>query len=370
MVGALIKFKSEKVQKLFFSRTPQATAQYSDFHHSMLTYIAIVAPIIRALWSLEAAHAMASDPEAVSGIPRDLANKVTSIYNKRYIEFFENELYFVAFCMDPPAEMCNRRHYCRSTCHVTPLFNVRTTHLCHEAAAAIYANSAAACTSVHITVFAAAGTIELPLPHIVAARLPLSCTSRARKLSVFAAADTPEPPPPPPSPRCHGAPPPLPKADAVLENFVSHLPFPVFPVAITRSFFAGSSGTAVLRVVGRPRAASAAPAISFQVGGECTALAGLRGREEEVRRIPQTMHEFFKKKAPVVPSTVNASATIRPSAPPPIPALGNTPATLAGSSPPACAARSESSRRLDRLLRELLDGAACESPTDVHATLD
>lgn len=36
-----------------------------------------------------------------TGIPRSLANKVTGIYNKRYDEFFKNDIYFVAFLLDP-----------------------------------------------------------------------------------------------------------------------------------------------------------------------------------------------------------------------------------------------------------------------------
>ena len=79
----------------------------------------IVAPLIRSLWSLEAAHANASDVFVFwlaagatlndlfskdvdeTGIPRELANQVTEIYNARYKEFFQNDLYFIAFLLDP-----------------------------------------------------------------------------------------------------------------------------------------------------------------------------------------------------------------------------------------------------------------------------
>jgi hypothetical protein len=79
----------------------------------------IVAPLIHSLWSLEAAHANASDVFVFwltagatlndlfnkdikeTGIPRNLANQVTEIYTARYKEFFQNELYFVTFLLDP-----------------------------------------------------------------------------------------------------------------------------------------------------------------------------------------------------------------------------------------------------------------------------
>ncbi|PPQ80645.1 hypothetical protein CVT25_001653 [Psilocybe cyanescens] len=69
--------------------------------------------------SLEAAHANASDvlvfwladgatlndlfsrDTQVIGIPRALANQVTEIYNARYKDFFQNDLYFVAFVLEP-----------------------------------------------------------------------------------------------------------------------------------------------------------------------------------------------------------------------------------------------------------------------------
>ena len=77
-----------------------------------------MAPLIRSLWSLEAAHANAADVFIFwlasaatlkdlfeqdvnkTGIPRSLANEVTGIYNKHYEEFFKNDIYFVAFLLD------------------------------------------------------------------------------------------------------------------------------------------------------------------------------------------------------------------------------------------------------------------------------
>jgi hypothetical protein len=82
-------------------------------------YITIVAPFVRSLWSLEAAHANASDVfvfwlaipatltdlfskgTAVTEIKNSLADGMTAIYNKRYKEFFTNEFYFVGFVLDP-----------------------------------------------------------------------------------------------------------------------------------------------------------------------------------------------------------------------------------------------------------------------------
>ena len=98
--------------------------KYGDFKRHLLWYINIVAPLIRSLWSLEAAHANASNvfvfwiaagatlndlfskDISVTGIPRTLANQVTEIYNTRYKEFFQNDLYFVAFLLDPRESAC------------------------------------------------------------------------------------------------------------------------------------------------------------------------------------------------------------------------------------------------------------------------
>jgi hypothetical protein len=97
----------------------RASGNYGDFERQMLWYINIIAPLIRSLWSLEAAHANASDVFVFwlaaaatledlfsksideTGIPRQLCNEVTAIYNARYEEFFHNDLYFVAFLLDP-----------------------------------------------------------------------------------------------------------------------------------------------------------------------------------------------------------------------------------------------------------------------------
>jgi hypothetical protein len=99
----------------------RASPVYSQFERTLLQYINIVAPIIRSLWSLEAAHANASDVFVFwlaiaatlkdlfskgfekTGIQNSLAYKVTAIFNKRYKEFFSNEVYFVAFMLDPRA---------------------------------------------------------------------------------------------------------------------------------------------------------------------------------------------------------------------------------------------------------------------------
>jgi len=97
----------------------RASGKYGDFEKHMLWYTNIVAPLIRSLWSLEAAHANASDVFVFwlaaaaaledlfsktiheTGIPQELSNQVTAIYNARYEEFFRNDLYFVAFLLDP-----------------------------------------------------------------------------------------------------------------------------------------------------------------------------------------------------------------------------------------------------------------------------
>ena len=97
----------------------RASGKYSKFEQILLQYITIVAPIIRSLWSLEVAHANASDVfnfwlaiaatlndlfskgPNVTGISVALACKVMAIINKRYQEFFTNEIYFVAFMLDP-----------------------------------------------------------------------------------------------------------------------------------------------------------------------------------------------------------------------------------------------------------------------------
>ncbi|KAF9549384.1 hypothetical protein CPC08DRAFT_648213 [Agrocybe pediades] len=114
VVSKVIKFK---VSNPMISRA--ANRAYNQFELSLLQYTSIVAPFIRSLWSLEAAHANASDvfifwlaaaatskdlfdkDPSKTGIPRTLANEVTVIYNKRYAEFFRNDLYLAAFLLDP-----------------------------------------------------------------------------------------------------------------------------------------------------------------------------------------------------------------------------------------------------------------------------
>ena len=97
----------------------QASGKYVEFERSLLQYITIIAPIIRSLWSLEAAHANTADVfvfwlasaatlrdlfakgTATMGIPMSLTEAVIAIFNKHYKEFFANEVYFVAFALDP-----------------------------------------------------------------------------------------------------------------------------------------------------------------------------------------------------------------------------------------------------------------------------
>jgi len=96
-----------------------SSGKYSEFKQTLLQYINIVALLIRSLWSLEAAHANTSDVFVfwlasaatlkdlfskgvqTTGITSELAHKVTAIFNKRFKEFFANQVYFVAFTLDP-----------------------------------------------------------------------------------------------------------------------------------------------------------------------------------------------------------------------------------------------------------------------------
>ncbi|KAF7293507.1 DUF659 family protein [Mycena indigotica] len=114
-----IKFKNKAAQKLFHSRSTQGTGDFLSFKNAMETYIAIIGPMIRSLWSLEAAQARGSDvfvfwhsmaatlkhlleqPTSTSGINITLARRVTTIFNRRFKEFFQHDFYFTAFCMDP-----------------------------------------------------------------------------------------------------------------------------------------------------------------------------------------------------------------------------------------------------------------------------
>ena len=108
--------QNTQVQGLFANKF---NCKYNDFSEDLLRYSTVVAPLIRSLWSLEAAHANAADVFIFwlacavtlkdlfdqdvnkTGIPQSLANEVTEIYNKRYEEFFKNDIYFVAFLLDP-----------------------------------------------------------------------------------------------------------------------------------------------------------------------------------------------------------------------------------------------------------------------------
>ncbi|KAI6138392.1 hypothetical protein BKA82DRAFT_3990118 [Pisolithus tinctorius] len=89
--------------------------------HDLETYITIVGPFIRSLWSLEASHANASDVflfwlaigaslkdlvqkddrTRPGNIPVSLMHDVIAIYNRRWKEFFRNDVYFTAFALDP-----------------------------------------------------------------------------------------------------------------------------------------------------------------------------------------------------------------------------------------------------------------------------
>jgi len=108
--------QNTQVQGLFANKFNR---KYNDFGEDLLRYSTIVAPLIRSLWSLEAAHANAADVIIFwlasaatlndlfnqdvnkTGIPCTLANEVTEIYNTLYKEFFKNNIYFVAFLLDP-----------------------------------------------------------------------------------------------------------------------------------------------------------------------------------------------------------------------------------------------------------------------------
>ncbi|KAJ7479579.1 ribonuclease H-like domain-containing protein [Mycena latifolia] len=112
-----IKFKSPLLQEVFGNRT---SVQLPTFLRDMLSYEMIVAPLARSLWSLEATTANPSDAfvfwlaiahtldsifekkEKDTGITTKLAAHLRAIFNTRYSQFFNhNEVYFVAFCLDP-----------------------------------------------------------------------------------------------------------------------------------------------------------------------------------------------------------------------------------------------------------------------------
>jgi hypothetical protein len=92
----------------------------------LVQYITIVAPLARALWSLESSQANAADvfifwlaiaatlnelfsrPSSVTGINRTVIRTVTSIINKRYKAFIDespSDIYFTAFFLDPRKQL-------------------------------------------------------------------------------------------------------------------------------------------------------------------------------------------------------------------------------------------------------------------------
>ncbi|KAG2070290.1 hypothetical protein BDR04DRAFT_1118473 [Suillus decipiens] len=128
VVAKSIKFKNMKIQE-----------KYNEFEQSLLQYITIVAPIIQSLWSLEAAHANASNififwlaiiamlndlfskgPD-VTGIPVSLSHEVMAIINKQYF-------YFVAFALDPryPKSDFLKKPTSNTTIIVIPVLSQRT----------------------------------------------------------------------------------------------------------------------------------------------------------------------------------------------------------------------------------------------------
>ncbi|OSC99612.1 hypothetical protein PYCCODRAFT_1372721, partial [Trametes coccinea BRFM310] len=97
------------------------------FEQQLTRYTTIMAPIARAIKSLEATDTTAADvyvfwlgvastlqelfaqPEEESGIPPELARKITGIVNKRYKSIIDEapaDVYFVAFFLDPG--MCTK----------------------------------------------------------------------------------------------------------------------------------------------------------------------------------------------------------------------------------------------------------------------
>ena len=93
-----------------------------QFEQALLRYVSIVVPIGRSIKSLEATDTTAGDvfvfwsaiasylrdlfsrPEAHTGIPPELAEKITAIINKRYAEIIDEsptDIYFVSFFLNP-----------------------------------------------------------------------------------------------------------------------------------------------------------------------------------------------------------------------------------------------------------------------------
>ncbi|KAF7320731.1 DUF659 family protein [Mycena chlorophos] len=110
-----LKFTSKPLQSLY---QHTMTGCLDVFRSRMGQYTAIVAPLIRSLWSLEAAKSNASDVYVlwlasaaalnallkkstnITGIPRDVKMQVGGIVTSRFEEFFETDLYFAAFILD------------------------------------------------------------------------------------------------------------------------------------------------------------------------------------------------------------------------------------------------------------------------------
>ncbi|KAJ8584996.1 hypothetical protein M405DRAFT_746027, partial [Rhizopogon salebrosus TDB-379] len=114
-VRSLVERKiNRKVQEMFLNRR-----SFKVMEQDLSVYITIVGPFVRSLWALEASHANASDVfvfwlaiaatleelfgkgEDESGIPASLVRRITAIFNRRWKEFFTNDVYFVAFALDP-----------------------------------------------------------------------------------------------------------------------------------------------------------------------------------------------------------------------------------------------------------------------------
>ncbi|KXN87127.1 hypothetical protein AN958_09181 [Leucoagaricus sp. SymC.cos] len=116
VINKVIKFKNKAVQEMFLNQVSDA---YSQFEKRLIQYTTIVAPFVRLLWSLKAAHATASDvfifwmaigavlndilknSQASLGIELTLASNIQKIYNWCYEGFFLSDLYFAAFALDP-----------------------------------------------------------------------------------------------------------------------------------------------------------------------------------------------------------------------------------------------------------------------------
>lgn len=98
--------------------TNRASLEYGRLELGLLQYVSIVQPFVRSLWALESSHATASDvyvfwlaigaslnelfskDSAETGIPTTLSEEVKAIYNERFDEFFQNDIYCTAFALD------------------------------------------------------------------------------------------------------------------------------------------------------------------------------------------------------------------------------------------------------------------------------